>query len=182
MLLYPAFLSASRQFQLSIIASLAICDLLERLKIHAKIKWPNDILAPGGKIAGILIENGVNKGNLSYTIIGIGLNVNQNSFPEFPLKASSVRLETGSETDIHSTAEMLSDRIYVRYNQLKNGEDIRLKDEYLAHLFLAGQTGRFNHKGVLVSGTIKGISEFGELLLDTGDGVEAFSQHELKSL
>jgi len=53
LLLFPAFLSASAQFHLSRVASLALCDTLETLGVDPVIKWPNDILTRKGKIAGI---------------------------------------------------------------------------------------------------------------------------------
>jgi len=83
LLLFPAFLSASAQFHLSRVASLALCDTLETLGVDPVIKWPNDILTRKGKIAGILIENGISAGAISHTIMGIGLNLNQRSFPDF---------------------------------------------------------------------------------------------------
>ena len=90
LLLFPAFLSASSQFCLSMVASLAITDTLDSLGIAAKIKWPNDILTKNGKIAGILIEHGISGKTISHSIIGIGLNLNQHAFPEFPVPSQPV--------------------------------------------------------------------------------------------
>ena len=84
-LLYPEFLSASTQFQLSMMTSVALCRLLNGIGMQTWIKWPNDILVfSGKKIAGILIEIGVMGKKLTHSIIGIGLNLNQASFPDFP--------------------------------------------------------------------------------------------------
>ena len=80
-LLFPAFLAASRQFHLSRVASLAISDLLTSMGLEPEIKWPNDILVKRRKIAGILIENGISGQYLSYSIVGTGLNINQSQFP-----------------------------------------------------------------------------------------------------
>ena len=93
LLLFPAFLSASDQFYLSRVASLALIDTLKTLKLAPLIKWPNDILVNRRKLAGILIENGITGNKLSHSIIGIGMNLNQTEFPDFPLKATSVALE-----------------------------------------------------------------------------------------
>jgi BirA family biotin operon repressor/biotin-[acetyl-CoA-carboxylase] ligase len=80
LLLRPAFLSASDQFLLSILASVGICDYLREKGVHATVKWPNDILTSRGKIAGILIEHLIKGELLDTTILGIGLNINQAQF------------------------------------------------------------------------------------------------------
>ena len=115
MLLYPAFLSASRQFHLSRVVSLALCDVLGTLDIESRIKWPNDILSSKGKIAGILIEHSITAGKISHSIAGIGLNLNQAEFPDFPVPASSVRLESGKLNDVGEVGELVESRLLDRY-------------------------------------------------------------------
>ncbi len=114
LLLFPAFLSASRQFQLSRVTSLAICDTLQLENVNPVIKWPNDILTLRGKIAGILIEHGITGGNISHTIVGIGLNLNQSEFPAFPMNATSLFLETGIKSQLDALAEVLVEKIMVQ--------------------------------------------------------------------
>jgi BirA family biotin operon repressor/biotin-[acetyl-CoA-carboxylase] ligase len=65
---------------LNIIAAYSLCDCLKKYA-NFKIKWPNDILLNGKKIAGILIETKIKKNFLNYAVIGIGLNVDSNGFP-----------------------------------------------------------------------------------------------------
>ena len=72
---------AEKQFYLSMCISNGICQVyFDLLAVRSLIKWPNDILINGKKIAGILIENTLWE-NLHTSVIGIGLNVNQKSFP-----------------------------------------------------------------------------------------------------
>src|ERR1700747_2779313 len=76
---HPNFLNAANSFLLSMTVSLALHDLLTELlteKQEVKIKWPNDILIDGKKVAGILIENVLREEQLSSSVIGIGLNLN----------------------------------------------------------------------------------------------------------
>jgi len=113
-LLHPAFLSASDQFQLSRLTSLAICDILASLDLEPVIKWPNDILTEWGKIAGILIEHAISGRAISHTIIGIGLNLNQSVFPEFPISATSVALEKGNTLSPYKIAEQLLKRYFIQ--------------------------------------------------------------------
>ena len=82
------------QFVLSEITSLAIVDLLADFGIEAKIKWPNDIYVSGKKICGILIENSLKGQGIDWTIIGIGLNVNQFNFPVNLPNPTSMRICT----------------------------------------------------------------------------------------
>ena len=67
---------------------------------NLQIKWPNDILAGNDKIAGILIENTLKEQKIQAAIIGIGLNVNQESFPVFSRKATSIKNCLQKEIDL----------------------------------------------------------------------------------
>lgn len=165
MLLFPAFLSASQQFQLSRVVSLALCDLLGTLGIGTFIKWPNDILSSRGKIAGILIEHSISGGKISHTIAGIGLNLNQTEFPEFSLPASSVRLESGKSYEISRVGVLLEESLLGRYDQLKEGRVERLEKEYLDKIYKAGESALFQTAAGSFEGIINGVNDFGELLV-----------------
>lgn len=185
MLLYPAFLSASRQFHLSRVVSLAICDVLGTLGIESLIKWPNDILSNKGKIAGILIEHSIAAGNLTHSIIGIGLNLNQDKFPGFPVPASSVRLESGKLSDLGEVGELVESRLLSRYQDLKAGMTGKLEQEYLDKLFKAGEPALFKTDKGTFEGIIKGVNDFGELLVLHKGEIRAYGhgtiQMELES-
>ncbi len=165
LLLFPAFLSASDQFQLSRVASLALIDTLKTLNLDPIIKWPNDILVERRKLAGILIENGISGKTLSFTIIGIGLNLNQTEFPSFPLEATSVAIEIGVSSDRTEVSELLLDSLLDRYRQLEGGNKSKLEDDYLENLFLLDQPAEFVSGGRRFTGRIRGLSETGELLV-----------------
>ena len=166
LLLFPAFLSASSQFRLSMVASLAITDTLDSMGIPAEIKWPNDILSQKGKIAGILIEHGISGKNISHSIIGIGLNLNQVDFPEFPVPASSVLLETEEQTIPGELAKKLVRKLEKRYNALERGENLSIEHDYLEKLYLINKPARFFAKGETFEGKIRGVNEFGELQVE----------------
>ena len=84
--LKPSFLELKNQFFLYQITALACYDLMAELlnnsQYDIKIKWPNDILVNKKKIAGILIENVITHSTLNYSVIGIGINVNQLLFTD----------------------------------------------------------------------------------------------------
>src|ERR1700741_5411456 len=93
--LFPDFLSSSDHFYLSKITALALYDSLSELfdpsQHDIKIKWPNDILVNEEKIAGILIENVFRLGKLQQSVVGVGLNVNQEDFSALKNRATSVK-------------------------------------------------------------------------------------------
>lgn len=179
LLLHPAFLSASGQFQLSRLASLALIDTLKGLKLSAWIKWPNDILVRGRKVAGILIENGIIGKNLSHTIIGIGLNLNQREFPAFPREATSVALERGINSNRKEVTDSLLEALMLRYRQLEEGEASELEREYLEHLFLLNQPAEYSSGGEHFMGIIRGLSDLGELLVERDGGIRSYAFQEI---
>ena len=73
--------NAADQFCISEITAVTLVNFLSEYGIEADIKWPNDIYVSGKKICGILIENSLKGQSIDWTIIGIGLNVNQFNFP-----------------------------------------------------------------------------------------------------
>lgn len=92
-IVYPKKMDASNMFYLSKAVSLAICEALEIQHIEACIKWPNDIYVGDQKIAGILIEQSIMNQKVLHSIIGVGLNVNQNEFsPSIPNPVSMIQL------------------------------------------------------------------------------------------
>jgi len=76
-------LSAKNQQILTMASSVAVTDFLKDEGIIAQIKKPNDIYVSGKKICGMLIENSLRGGNMNWSIIGMGINVNQTLFPEY---------------------------------------------------------------------------------------------------
>lgn len=92
-------IKASRQIEISDTTAGAIVRLLESHGIQAWIKPPNDIWVNDKKICGLLIEHSLKADRISWTIIGIGLNVNQTSFPEELPNPTSMALE-GHPSDI----------------------------------------------------------------------------------
>ena len=180
-LLFPAFLSASRQFRLSMAASLAVCSSLNE-NLDLKIKWPNDILAGDRKIGGILIENSIMDKKLSHSIVGLGLNVNQLDFPDFPRKATSLYLECGHPFNVkelaHGYATILDQYIF----RLKAGESADIEQEYLDRLYLRDYPSDFETREGIFRGIIRGVSPLGELLVEKKGRTETYSFREIRFL
>ncbi len=117
--LYPTFMEAGQQFILSQIISLAIKETLDKIVEDICIKWPNDIYWKEKKICGILIENDLQERYIGRSIIGVGLNVNQEQFQSDAPNPISLKQITGQE---HDRDKLLSDiliRVYEYYHRLQ---------------------------------------------------------------
>ena len=91
----------SEQIAISQITALSVVDFLALHGIEAKIKLPHDIYVGAKKICGILIENSICSNKIVWSIIGVGINVNQTTFPSSLPNPTSILLETtASEPDL----------------------------------------------------------------------------------
>jgi len=119
-ILKPELIRAENQFIISQIIALGVASYLKKLSIEAKIKWPNDIYVGDKKICGILIENFIEGANLSASIVGIGLNINQEVFESDAPNPTSVKIITGMEKDLKTELESLVSAIYDIYYSFKS--------------------------------------------------------------
>ncbi len=133
-ILKPSFLQAKEQFKLNVAISLGILDFLNNyIKNGLKVKWPNDIYCGEKKIGGILIENFLKKHSIENTIVGIGINVNQNDFNGLP--ATSISNEMEKSYQIHILIEHLLECVESSFLSLKNGVFAKLKQTYISNLY-----------------------------------------------
>jgi BirA family transcriptional regulator, biotin operon repressor / biotin---[acetyl-CoA-carboxylase] ligase len=180
---YPKFLNAQVQFYLNIMASLATAQTLSAFGVqNIFIKWPNDLYSGDRKIAGILIENSIKGSRISSSIIGIGININQSEFPEFPVKATSMTLITGREFNKIEIFEELSNNLEKNYLQLKNGNKSQLKEEYLAILYRKNKFHTYESNDKLFAGKILSVTDEGKLVIETDTGEIKEFKHKVRFL
>ena len=184
-LLKPTFLEPTHQFYLNIAMGLGICDALSALIIErgarqtrVNLKWPNDILIDDKKVCGILIENQVQGQFFSQSVVGIGLNVNQQHF-EWP-GVASLKLLLNHEWDRSAIFEILLEKLDERIMQLKSGAFNQLKTDYYSILYRINQQHEFITDGRSFLGTIQGIDEVGRLLVLVDGDVLRFNFKEIK--
>lgn len=171
------------QFYLSMAVSLG---LLAAIRNHISsplfVKWPNDILAEKDKLAGILIENIVSGNAIKQTVIGIGLNVNQEQFPSTIGRATSLKKITGNSFDTDSLLEsiVISIRNFVDYIEQKEFQ--KLKDLYLKALYKFDKPVMFeDDKGLIFLGKIVDVCEDGKLEVELEDEkTRKFNMKEIK--
>lgn len=171
-------LSVEKQNAIHHFVACSVNNLIKRLGVESKIKWPNDILTPTGKIAGILIENSLVNASIKHTIIGIGLNVNQTAFGD--LKATSLKCETGNFFNIQEVVFMLTEELNRYYELLENQQFGLLNDLYHQHLWKRGEYVAFHHNGVLKNGTLIGTDDRGMLLMDVEGQQFVFDLKEIQ--
>ena len=176
--LKPTFLRLDKQYYLTVITSLATTDALESFTgKNLKIKWPNDVYAGNNKIAGILLESSVSKNNIDHTIIGLGVNINQQEFGG--LKATSVLLETGSIQQIDNIMELILLSLEKWYQKLKNQEYEEIILKYHSLLYWRNEKHAFCIQGELIDGQIKGINDRGQLIVEIKGLERIFNNKEL---
>ena len=170
-------LQTERQFMISMEVSIAIAEILIGLNIpNISIKWPNDILSANHKIGGVLIENVLDALFVKYSIIGIGLNVNETDFPNLP-KASSMKLETGKNFVLEEVFQKISENVFEKLKNLDKKDFSEMKQIYESKLFRNGMVSVFETpEAPRFNGIIKGVSDIGELLVET----ENAAQHKFQ--
>lgn len=174
-------LGAKRNFEITQAAALGVCEYLDTEGIFCKIKWPNDIYVGNRKICGMLIENSLEGGSVMSSVIGIGLNVNQEDFPPELLNPTSMRLVTGKSFSLKPELEKLCRHIQRKLMLIQSSGD-SLVDEYSSRLFRLGVFNTFVDcaDGVPFVGKITGVSESGRLILETQKGeLKEFSFKEI---
>ena len=116
-------LSPADALLLSLIAGLAVVEAVEQTTgLHPDLRWPNDVLLEERKFCGILTEMNAEATRVRYVVLGIGINVNQGSFPaELDSLATSLRLAGGHEWSRVQLAAALLKSLDVWYRKLAAG-------------------------------------------------------------
>jgi BirA family transcriptional regulator, biotin operon repressor / biotin---[acetyl-CoA-carboxylase] ligase len=166
-------LPVDRLSQISLLAGVAVCETV-REWCPADIKWPNDVLAGGRKVAGILAElDGV--GARRAVILGIGVNLNaslEDFPPELRDKAGSLRLASGREVDRARFTGRLLNNLEVRYEQWRRDGFAPIAAAWRGLAPLIGRHIRVQEPGAIVEGTVIDIADDGALRLRLRDGRE----------
>ena len=163
-IIYPEFVDPSKQFYISKTVSLAVADLVGLYTDKVAIKWPNDIYVNDKKIAGLLIENSIEKNAIKTSIIGIGLNVNQKEFPSSLPNPTSLLKLTKTKHDLEEILESLGNILEYRYSLLKGKEWDVIDENYLNLLYRYKKLALYEIKGKRIAGSIEGVEPTGELI------------------
>ena len=178
------FLLAERQFLLSEAVPLGIAEVLDAIlpSEQLSIKWPNDIYYSNQKLGGILINSTIKGGMMDISIIGIGLNVNQMQFQDWPTHPISIKQITGKEYELQPLLEQIAEHVLLKVEQLKSNPTA-IEQEYLKRLFRYRTWAEYEVDGEVMRLFITGIDEFGRLLLIDEQQIQhTFDIKEIKFL
>jgi BirA family biotin operon repressor/biotin-[acetyl-CoA-carboxylase] ligase len=166
LLLNPTFLPVVSQFDLTRAISLGVYDALKPLLgDKLKIKWPNDIYYADKKLGGMLIENLLQGSQIKQSVIGIGLNVNQQTFPGWVPNATSVFQILQRNEDLKVLLSHICNNIEAWYLNLKAGRSLLVRETYLSRLYWLNVEHNFRSNGNDFSGTIKNVKDNGVLVV-----------------
>ena len=180
LLLKPSDLPAKAFMSITFLSTLVVRDWLRREGVPAVIKWPNDIYAGNRKICGMLIENGLDRDRIAWSVIGIGLNLNQVRFPGELMNPTSLKRLTGKDYDPASCLEAICRLFESRLPELESGRD-RLHAAYNEELFQKDRVCSYRDigSGSVFEGMIKGVSPEGRLMVEQGGIIRSFAFKEL---
>ena len=168
------------QFLLNKMVALGLKNFLDSLSVgKVAVKWPNDLLVDQKKIAGTLIENSVSGNLINYSIIGIGLNVNQLKFPDFERKATSIALLSGKSFELEPLLTKLLGFLEESIVLLESNRT-ELSKLYQAALYGFGIPLNFSDRDGNFVGTILSVLPDGRLQLNREGKLRAYDLKELK--
>jgi BirA family biotin operon repressor/biotin-[acetyl-CoA-carboxylase] ligase len=143
------------------------------------IKWPNDIYLAGKKLGGILIESNFQAGQWAFSIIGIGLNINQTEFPD--LRATSLKkyLQDPQAIAIEEIYQAISQGIETQYQQFQEKQFAALDLAYHAHLFQHFEEALYQDSTGTFRGKIIEVNDQGLLCLERNNEHKWYDLKEL---
>lgn len=157
----------------------SIQTLLPEQKV--RIKWPNDIYINERKVCGILVENSYNGSNISQSIVGIGINVNQHFESFSSLNAISISEHLGAETDREELLKKILENIESKLTLTDKSPD-KINQAFDKHLLGYGELCVFDLDGSIEGGTLRGCDSSGRLILEMNGKEQHFVHGQIRQL
>lgn len=165
----------ARAPQMTLLMAAAVVEGIRRVTgISCGIKWPNDIVLDGKKVCGILTEMSAEMTCINYVVIGVGINVNQETFPaEIQDRAVSLKQKTGMSIRRSELIAAVLGEFETCYETFLRTEDLsELREAYNRMLVNRGQEVKVLEPGNEYTAYALGINDAGELIVKKGDGQE----------
>lgn len=168
-------ISAKKISLLTLMAGIAVEDTLSsKYNLQCELKWINDILLHGKKVAGILTESTWHGSNIKFVIIGIGINlvIDKKEFPShFKFPPTSIEDEETVHISKKELTNQLTEKLIFWYSTLINLPSTEIISNWLNRSSMLGKQILFNHKNSdFIKGCVKGLNEFGHLILELENG------------
>ncbi|MBP8791428.1 MAG: biotin--[acetyl-CoA-carboxylase] ligase [Breznakibacter sp.] len=179
-LIKPKELLALHQFYLSKAISVALVESLNSITPGFKVKWPNDIYHGDKKVAGILIENNLNREYIDFSIVGIGININQTQFVSNAPNPISLKQITNTDHPLSEILAKVTDAIGHWIEKLDNNKRSEIDDAYNRQLYRQAGLHRFSDKNGIFEAALERIEPEGYLVLrDTQNQIRSYAFKEV---
>ncbi|MCK4597822.1 biotin--[acetyl-CoA-carboxylase] ligase [bacterium] len=167
-------MAPNRVFQLAICGALAVAEVVcQRTHLPVKVKWPNDVLIRGKKLAGVLTETQVDLAGVRFVVLGVGININQapTDFPEgLQGQATSIRAELGRSVSRRHLLQDLLLKFEEIYDQFQDQGLAPFLDRWRQLSWVLNRKVTVQVGGKEFSGLAVDIDEMGALLLEEASG------------
>lgn len=171
---HPEKIPAQNQFLISQAVALATRKFLSTYTSDITIKWPNDIFYKDKKIAGILIENRLTGSIIDVSVIGIGININQKSFPKEVPDAISLYQITGKEYSLRELTKKFHEILWDYLSELNLEKSDEIHRYYINNFYRRDGYHKYTDKDGTFSAKIAGVQAKGDLILELEDGSKRY--------
>ncbi len=167
----PDQLRLMQQFQLSACVAVSVQEFFSKYAgDDTKIKWPNDLYWQDRKAGGLLIESVIRSmesgaSEWLWSIIGIGININQTAFPSYLVNPVSLKQITGKNFDVIALAKELCGILEKNFIVLQRGDFEKIYSLYLSQLYKKGATVKLKKDNRVFEATIISVSPVGKLIV-----------------
>jgi BirA family biotin operon repressor/biotin-[acetyl-CoA-carboxylase] ligase len=162
------------------LGALAVADALEGYGLEAKIKWPNDVLLQGKKVAGVLADISWEGERVEFLVLGIGVNVRQNpklDHRDFDPPAVSIEEVLHKEVDWHEFLKGILSGLGSWYSCMHQSQFIEAWVEKLAY---RGREVLMHREEGVLQGRVLGLTEKGALILETDEGLKEVQNGQVR--
>ena len=164
------------------LSALSVRDRLREEGVQAVIKWPNDIYVGNRKVCGMLIENGLDGASLAWSVVGIGINLNQTEFPGELLNPISLKRLTGRFYEPEPFLEKVCGAIEKLLPELASPEGRNgLREAYERDLFQKDISASYRDlaDGEEFTGILRGITPEGLVCIESEGRERTFGFKEV---
>lgn len=176
---WPAF-PVEKSFLISQYIATVLVQWLGDLGLtDTQLKWPNDLFVGTKKVGGVLIENGVHGKNITYSVIGIGINVLQQEFGSVN-QATSMALEGLRMDSLETITTSLVDRVTQAVNDFDVLQEDRITVAFHRYMYARGSHHWFEHQRLgLFQAVVVGTDQQGQLVLEVNQEPMSFGLQEV---
>lgn len=179
-ILYPSF-SPKYAMLLTMAASISVVKAVREITyLKPVIKWPNDILIDGKKVCGVLTELETKEDKIGYSIIGIGINVNNKLNKELHGQATTLKEKYGSKISKGDLFSCILEQFDSNYIRLMDNDFSYIREKWLSMSKIAGREVIIRDDDKTIQGVVSGVDDNGQLILKSEDGIKYISTGDLE--